>query len=718
MSKKKNNQGNQKINNIVLRILEQGGQKPLNINQIASRLPRDEKNIHSHLEKTLNALTKAHKIERVQNFRYRLLSKEEFYEGKLEMTANGYGFVSCEDLDEDVFISSKNLNHALNGDVVRIRLLPKNFKKKIEGAIVEIISREQIDYVGIFHLPDGQAGRSKNFGFVVPADKRMATDIYIPSSSMADANDGDKVVARIVKWEEEHENPLGEIIRVLGKPGENETEMHAILAEFGFTPEFPESVENEANKISRHISPHEISRRKDFRSITTFTIDPATAKDFDDALSIEFLSNGNFSIGVHIADVSHYVTTNTVMDKEAVHRGNSVYLVDRTVPMLPEALSNQLCSLNPKEDKLTFSAVFELNKNVEVIHRWFGKTIIHSDKRFTYEEAQEIMDKKQGLFFHELDTLNRLAKKMRDKRFRNGAIDFETEEVAFHLDEKGRPTGVYIKHRRDSHKLIEEFMLLANREVAEFISHLGDKKNVPFVYRVHDHPDMEKIYLLKEFVKHFGYHLEIKNESVLSHSLNRLIESVVNTPLEHVVETAAIRSMAKAIYTIKNIGHYGLGMKSYTHFTSPIRRYPDLLVHRLLEKYLNQKSSVNYDSKSLEQQCKHCSEMERQAERAERESVKYKQVEFMQSKIGKVYDGIISGVTQWGIYVELNEFACDGMVSIRDLKDDFYIFDEKSYSMIGRRKKKNYRLGDKVRVMLKKTDLENRTMDFIFVEDE
>jgi ribonuclease R len=544
----------------------------------------------------------------------------------------------------------------------------------------------------------------------------MVHDIFIPLDGLNGAKQGEKAIAKITDWPEDAKNPIGIITRVLGKQGENNTEMNAILAEYGFPLQFPEEVEKEANEISDVISAEEIKKRRDFRNILTFTIDPFDAKDFDDAISFQRLENGNVEVGVHIADVSHYIIPDSALDKEAFNRATSVYLVDRVIPMLPEKLSNGLCSLRPKEDKLCSAAVFELDANANVINQWFGKTIIHSDRRFAYEEAQEIIEGNSKELYEEMKTLNELAYKLRERKFKEGAISFESTEVKFKLDEAGKPTGVYVKERKDAHKLIEDYMLLANRKVAEFIAKKGKgKQKYTFVYRAHDSPKEEALLNFANFAIRFGYKINTKNDKEIARSLNHLMEDVEGKKEQNVLTQLAIRSMAKAIYTTKKSSHYGLAFDYYTHFTSPIRRYPDVMVHRLLEHYLSGGKSVGeeeYEKKSL-----HSSQMEKKAADAERASIKYKQAEYLENNIGKEYTGLISGVTEWGMYVEIIENKCEGMIRLRDITDDFYVWDEKNYCIIGQRKKKKYQLGDEVKISVKKVDLAKRQIDFTLVQE-
>ena len=626
--------------------------------------------------------------------------------GKIEMKPNGKAYL-ISDQHEDIYIAPFNTGHSLHGDLVKVLLFPLRKGKKTEGQVIEIIKRNKIQVVGTLEV-------SKNFAFLVPDSPNMPVDLFIPQSAINGGKTGQKVIARITEWPPQSENPFGEVIQVLGTPGNNDVEMKSILAEFDFPASFSRECEKEAEKFPVEIVAREIASRKDFRETFTITIDPADAKDFDDAISLKVRSNGNYEVGVHIADVSHFVRPGSSIDKEAYSRGTSVYLVDRVIPMLPERLSNNLCSLVPRTDRLCFSAVFELDENAKIHSEWFGKTIIHSDFRFNYEEVQEIIETKQGEASQEILILDKLAKKLREQRFNKGSINFETQEVRFILDKEGNPEKIYLREMKDSNKLIEDFMLLANRKVAEHIGKVGQQKQSKvFVYRVHDTPTPEKLESFTQFIGKLGYEMNINNRKNLGYSFNKLFEAIKGKGEEHMVESIAIRTMAKAYYSTNNIGHYGLAFPYYTHFTSPIRRYPDLMVHRLLQGYLEGNYSVNKEE--LESNCEHTSEMEKKAENAERMSVKYKQTEYMLDKVGQTFDGLVSGVSKWGIFVEILETKCEGLVRLRDLVDDFYYLDEENYQVIGSRKGFQYKLGDKVRIRVKKVDLPRKQMDFLLI---
>lgn len=618
-----------------------------------------------------------------------------------------------DDGSESVFIAERSMNRALNGDKVKVMLYPLRRKKELEGEVVEIIERARERFVGIIDSKHGVTILKAN-------NKQLPMNIIIPPDKTKGAKNGQKCIAAITYWGDKYENPIGEIVDILGNTGNNNTEMHAILAEYGLPYSYPQEIEKEANKIPETITEDEIKRRIDFRTTTTFTIDPRDAKDFDDALSIKDLGDGLWEVGVHIADVTHFVPEGSIIDQEAVKRATSVYLVDRTVPMLPEHLSNFICSLRPDEEKLTYSCIFTINDLAEVIDYKIARTVIKSDRRFTYEEAQEMIETGKGDFATEVLRLNDLAKKLREKRFASGAIAFERSEVRFEIDDTGKPVSVFFKESKDSNKLIEEFMLLANKYVAQ---HIGMPRNrekpKTFVYRIHDVPNPEKLSNFATFIKKFGYKIKTDGKkTAVSSSINHLLDRIEGKKEQNMIETLAIRSMAKAAYSTKNIGHYGLAMKYYTHFTSPIRRYPDMMVHRLLTKYADKVPQQTIDRTDYESLCKHSSDMEQLAAQAERASIKYKQIEFMADKIGKVYDGVISGISTWGIYVEINENKCEGMVYIRDLEDDVYVYDEKNYCIIGRRTQRKYQIGDDIRIKVVKADLIKKYLDFEIVRDK
>jgi ribonuclease R len=700
----------------MLAVFRNNPSQSYNYKQLAKQLEIRDSPVKKMIFEILYELVNEEHLQEVQIGRFHLKQEACYVVGTVDLAANGYGFVVTDEYPEDIFVSVTNLNHALHGDKVKVYLFAKRKKSRPEGEVVEIIERARTTFVGIIEI-------SKNFAFLVPSGKQIPFDIFIPIRSLKEAKDGQKAVAKIVEWPSGTKNPIGEVIEVLGFPGQNETEMHAILAEFELPYHFLKEVEDAAGELSDKISPEEYKRRRDFRGIPTFTIDPTDAKDFDDALSMRKLKNGLWEVGVHIADVSHYVQPNDILDEEALNRATSVYLVDRVVPMLPERLSNFICSLRPDEEKLCYSAVFEMNDNAEIIKQWFGHTVILSNRRFTYEEAQKVIDTGKGDFNEEVLALHRLAQILRTERFKKGAIAFERDEVRFEIDPSGKPLRVFSKEYGESNELIEEFMLLANKQVAEFCSGLNNiespnriGKGKTFVYRIHDTPNMEKLEAFSSFITKFGYNLRTSSAKKISESLNNLLEKVRGRNEQNLIETLALRSMAKAEYSTVNIGHYGLGFKYYTHFTSPIRRYPDILAHRLLDYYL--KGGKTPDVDLYENMCKQSSDMERRAIDAERASIKYKQVEFMSDKLGQTFEGVISGVTEWGFFVELIDSKCEGLVSMRDLIDDFYEFDEDNFCISGRRKQKKYQLGDPLKVEVYRINLPKKQIDFKLCEEE
>lgn len=648
-------------------------------------------------------------ILEVETGKYKAPERTAIATGTFVRRSNGKNSVITDEDSEAIFVAERNSLHALNGDRVKVHVAARRRGQEPEAEVIEIIEKKEQTFIGVLEV-------ERNVAFLKTDSKFLACDIFIPRSKLKGGKTGDKAIVKIAEWPEDSKNPRGEVIDILGKNGDNTTEMHAILAEFGLPYKYPKNVEDAADKIGAGITPEEIGRREDFRGVTTFTIDPKDAKDFDDALSIRRLPNGNTEVGVHIADVTHYVTPNSIIDREAKQRATSVYLVDRTIPMLPEHLCNGICSLRPNEEKLAFSCIFELDDEAEIKAARIARTVIESDRRFTYEEAQERIETGEGDLQEEINALDKLAKKLRARRFENGSVDFDREEVKFDIDEEGHPTGVYFKVSKDANKLVEEFMLLANRTVAATIGRpAGRRKAKPFVYRIHDVPDETRLHDLALVAATFGYKIKTSGSSAeINRSLNKMLADVKGKGEENFLSVLAIRTMAKAVYSTENVGHYGLGFEYYTHFTSPIRRYPDMMVHRLLERYLHGGRSV--DAVKLEDECKHSSDMEQLAVNAERASIKYKQVEYMMDHIGEEFDGMISGVTEWGIYVELEENHCEGLVPMRDLADDYYDYDEKNYCIRGRRRGTVYRLGDQVRVRVANANLEKKQLDFLLVD--
>ena len=654
-------------------------------------------------------MTEDNFLVEVEKGRFRLNDKGQVMVGTFQRKSNGKNSFVPDDGGEPIFIAERNSAHAMNNDKVKISLCAKRKRQKVEGQVIEILEHAATTFVGTLKV-------TKNYAFLLTETNTLANDIFIPKDKLKGAKDGDKAVVRITDWPEEAKNPFGEVIDVLGKAGDNTTEMHAILAEYGLPYTYPQSVEAAAEKIPAEITPEDYAEREDFRDVVTFTIDPKDAKDFDDALSIRLLKPGLWEVGVHIADVSHYVKEGSAIDKEAVKRATSVYLVDRTIPMLPERLCNFICSLRPDEEKLAYSVIFNMDENTVVKDYRIRHTVIKSNRRFTYEEAQQIIETGEGDYKEEILELNKLAQILRQRRLENGAINFDRCEVKFEIDEKGKPLSVYFKESKEANKLIEEFMLLANRTVAEHIGKVPkNKKPKVFPYRIHDLPDPDKLDNLSQFIARFGYKIRTGGSKMeVSKSINRLLNDVEGKKEQNLVETVSLRAMQKAKYSIYNIGHYGLAFDYYTHFTSPIRRYPDLMVHRLLTRYLAGGRTAQADK--YESLCEHSSAMEQTAASAERASVKYKQVEFMSERIGNVYDAVISGVTEWGLYAEINENKCEGMIPMRDLDDDFYEFDEKNYCLIGRRSHRKFSLGDPVKIKVARANLEKKQLDFTLAD--
>ena len=721
-SKKKSSTSN--LTQSILTALRKQNSKPLNYKQIASLLGVRDSSSRNLIIKKIKKLQSEEKIEEVSRGKYIIKASKNYYTGIADVTARGQAYIVIEELEEDIFVNQKNINHALHGDIVEVYIFKRNRGGKPEGEITKILERKKTDFVGVIQIQE-------RFAFVECQDTKMYTDIFISKENINNAKNGDKVLVQIENWPEKAGSPYGKVLKILGKPGEHNTEIHSILAQFGLPYEFEKEVEDYANSIDTTIKELEIKKRRDMRSDLTFTIDPKDAKDFDDALSFKDLKDGTYEIGIHIADVSHYLTPGTILDDEAYERATSVYLVDRVVPMLPEVLSNNACSLRPNEEKFTFSAVFKINNKAEIINQWFGRTVTYSDARFAYEEAQFIIEKEtinkgktvnipsgisitgkpyevKNKIAKAILKLNELAKILRKKRMKNGAISFDKVEVKFHLDKDNNPEGVYFKESKDANKLIEEFMLLANRSVAEFIGKQSTKKT--FIYRVHDEPDDEKIAALQNIIRQFGYKIDTRDRKTTSNSLNTLLKDVQGKKEQNLVDTLAIRSMSKALYTTQNIGHYGLAFDYYTHFTSPIRRYPDVMVHRLLQFYLDQETSANKEQ--FEEKCRHSSEMESLAAQAERASIKYMQVKYMHDHQDQNFLGVISGVTDWGIYVEIINNKCEGMVRLQEMKDDHYTFHKEEFAAVGDRTKNSYQLGDEVYVQVKNADLVRKQLDF------
>lgn len=692
----------------ILAFLEKENKRAFNYKQIAFAV--DAKDFNMDVINLLEELAANDVIQEVDLGRYKAPSNRGSENvGFFVRRSNGKNAVLID--DEQIMVAERNSMHALNGDKVRVMISAARKGADPEAKVLEIIEAKEQVFIGELIV-------DRNGARLVPDSKYLAADIILNRNKLKGGKTGDKAIAKITLWKDEEMCPRGEIVDILGRKGENNAEMHAILAEFGLPYNYPENVEKAADKIGAGITPEEVAKREDFRGITTFTIDPRDAKDFDDALSIRVLANGNYEVGVHIADVTHYVTPGSVIDKEAQKRATSVYLVDRTIPMLPEHLSNGICSLRPDEEKLTFSAIFEMDAQANIINSRIGRTVIKSNRRFTYEEAQERIESGEGDFATEINVLNGLAKQLRKRRYDNGALEFDRAEVRFDIDETGRPISVYFKESKDANKLIEEFMLLANIAVAEKIGKVPrNKKAKTFVYRVHDTPDADKLSNLSSIASRFGFKINAEGRSTeVNKSLNRMLRDVKGRGEETMLSMLAIRSMAKAIYSTQNVGHYGLAVPFYTHFTSPIRRYPDMMVHRLLQRYADGGRSA--DKIKVEDQCKHSSDMEQLAANAERASIRYKQVEYMKDRLGQVYDGVISGVTEWGVYVELDENLCEGLVPVRDLADDYYDYDEKNYCLTGRKTHRKYTLGDRVKVQVARADLDKKQLDFALLSDD
>lgn len=698
------------LERLILNFLEKENRQSFNYKQIAFAINATHPSNRMDVINILDALAAAEMIQEVGLGKYKAISNRGTQNvGEFVRRSNGKNGVMID--DELILVAERNSKHALNGDKVKVEISANRRGQEPEARVIEIVEPKDQVFIGTLNV-------EKNYASLVTDSKFLAADIIIPRSKLRGGKTGDKAIVRITQWREEEMNPRGEVVDILGTKGENTAEMHAILAEFGLPYKYPVNVEKAADAIDAGITPQEIAKREDFRKVTTFTIDPRDAKDFDDALSIRRMKNGHWEVGVHIADVTHYVTPTSIIEKEAKQRATSVYLVDRTIPMLPEHLSNGICSLRPHEEKLTYSTIFEMDDKANVINSRIVRTVIKSDRRFTYEEAQNIIETGEGDFKEEILTLDKLAKELRKRRYENGALEFDRAEVRFEIDKNGKPISVFFKESKDANKLIEEFMLLANITVAEHIGKVPKgKKAKTFVYRVHDNPDPEKISNFSQIAARFGF--KVKTEGTpkeVNKGINRLLKDVKGRGEENMLSILAIRSMAKAMYTTENVGHYGLAVPYYTHFTSPIRRYPDMIVHRLLAKYAEGGRSA--DKVKIEEECKHSSDMEQLAANAERASIRYKQVEFMQDKLGEVYEGVISAVTEWGFYVELDENKCEGLVPVRDLADDYYDFDEKNFCLTGRKYHNKYTLGDIVRVQVARADLDRKQLDFALVVDE
>jgi len=708
---KKTDKSKEKLNLLkqnILNLIKEYPSRTFSEKQIIRKLNINQKHLKNNVDSILLTLLREDKIQLTDDGRFCVIKSGNEITGKVDYVNQRFAFIISDEIEQDILVRTEDLKTAMDDDLVKVRIFSVKKDGRPIGAVTEILKRYRMEFVGRIEVHN-------NYAFVIPDFKKMHHDIFIRVEGIKKANNNDKVIARIIDWKEGDKNPLGEVIKILGPAGNNDAEIHSIMAEFGLPFEFEKSILDQSEKISGLITADEVKKRKDFRKITTLTIDPEDAKDFDDAISLQTLGNGNYELGVHIADVSHYVKTGSEIDQEAYGRATSVYLVDRTIPMLPERLSNELCSLRPREDKLTFSAVFEIDQSANVKKQWFGRTIIHSDRRFTYDEAQERLDTYKGDFSKELNILNDLARKLRTERYNHGSINFETTEVKFELSDDGKPLAIIPKVRKDAHKLIEEFMLLANKKVAEFIFNPnGSKGDRTFVYRIHDEPDMDKLQVFSTFAKKFGHKLDFRQEGI-ARALNKLMDEIEGKPEQNVLENLAIRSMAKAKYSVKQKGHFGLSFAHYTHFTSPIRRYPDMMVHRLLAHYMSGSPSVS--DEEYEEKCMHSSEREKVASDAERASVKYKQVEYMVPRIGEEFEGLISGLTEWGIYVEIVSTKVEGMIRMSALLDDYYEFDEKNMRVVGRYTKRMYTLGGNVKVKVLKADVDRRIIDLAFCEN-